>query len=104
VKVPTLFITHTAEWSGHQYPVNRPRGVYVGINFPFEAVFVVPGDPKPFKFRVDVTKQPNLGKLREEEPMPQPGQAEEGVYEAMAADAFEQLTTKLLALFFKNDK
>jgi hypothetical protein len=101
VKVPTLFLVHTAEWSGHQYVATRPRGAYVGILFPFEAVFVLPGDAKPFRFKADVLKQPSLGKLRAEEPMPQPGQAEEGVYQAVAEEAFEQFGSKLLSLFLK---
>lgn len=104
VKVPTLFISHTAEWSGHQYVATRPRGAYVGISFPFEVAFVVPGDAKPFKLKVDVVKQPNIGRLRETEPMPQPGEAEEGVYGAMGDDAFEQLGSRLLALFFRVGK
>jgi hypothetical protein len=104
VTVPTLFVTYSADWSGHQYVAPRPRGAYVGISFPFEALFVVPGDPKPWKYRMDIVKQPNIGKLRTEEPMPQPGDAEEGVYAAMGDDAFEQAGHKLLSLFFKADK
>lgn len=104
VKVPTVFVTHTADWSGHQYVAGRPRGAYVGVSFPFEVVFVVPGDPKPFKYKLDVVKQPNLGKLREEEPMPQPGQAEESVYGAMGDDAFDQLAHRFLGLFLKPEK
>ncbi len=99
VKVPTLFISHAAEWSGHSYVSQRPRGSYVGITFPFEATFVIPGDAKPIKLKADVFKQPPLQILKEEENI-LPGPAEEKVYEAMATDAFEQFGKKVLALFF----
>ncbi len=55
VKVPTLFITHTAEWSGGSYVSQKPRGSYVGIIFPLEATFLIPGDPKPIKLKADIT-------------------------------------------------
>jgi hypothetical protein len=102
VKVPTLFITHSAEWSGHTYVSTKPRGSYVGITFPFEAVFVIPGDPKPIKLKGDVMKQAPLGLLKDEDLMP--GPAEEKVYETMAADAFESFGNKVIGLFFTKEK
>jgi hypothetical protein len=101
VKVPTLFITHSVDWSGHSYVSQRPRGSYVGIIFNFDSVFVIPGDTKPVKFKGDVFKQAALGQLKDED-LP-PGQAEDKVYEAMATDAFESFGTKVLALFFTKD-
>lgn len=102
VKVPTLFITHTAEWSGHSYVSQRPRGSYVGVLFPFEAVFVIPGEAKPVKLKADVMKQAALGVLKDEENI-LPGPAEEKVYETMASDAYESFGNKLLALFFAKE-
>jgi hypothetical protein len=102
VKVPTLFISHAAEWSGHSYVSQKPRGSYVGISFPFEAVFVIPGDAKPIKLKADVFKQAALGVLKDEDNI-MPGPAEEKVYETMATDAFESFGNKVLALFFAKE-
>jgi hypothetical protein len=51
VTVPTLFIAHAAEWSGHSYVAERPRGSYVGVLLALEAIFVIPGDTKPIKLK-----------------------------------------------------
>ena len=102
VKVPTLFISHAAEWSGHSYVSTRPRGSYVGILFPFEAVFLIPGDPKPMKLKAEIMKQAALGQLKEDDTI-MPGPAEEKVYEAMATDAFEQFGNKFLVLLFAKE-
>lgn len=102
VKVPTLFISHAAEWSGHSYVSTRPRGSYVGITFPFEAVFVIPGDPKPMKLKAEILKQAALGQLKDDETI-MPGPAEEKVYEAMATDAFESFGNKFLVLLFAKE-
>jgi hypothetical protein len=103
VKVPTLFVSHGAEWSGHTYVSTKPRGSYIGLTFPFEAVFVIPGDPKTIKLKADIFKQAALGQLRDDENLT-PGPAEEKVYEAMASDAFESFGNRVLALFFVKDK
>lgn len=102
VKVPTLFISHSAEWSGHSYVSQKPRGSYVGVLFPFEAVFVIPGDAKPVKLKADVMKQAALGVLKDEENI-LPGPAEEKVYDTMATDAYESFGNKLLAIFFAKE-
>jgi hypothetical protein len=99
-KEPTLFITHVAEWSGHNYTSTRPRGSYVGINFNFEAVFVIPGDPKPYKYKAEIFRHAATHVLKDEEPTPGPGQAEEKVYDAMGNDAFDLFAKRLLSGFF----
>ena len=101
VKVPTLFIAHGAEWSGHSHVSQKPRGSYVGVTFPFEAIFVIPGDAKPIKLKAEIMKQPPLGLLREEDL--QPGPAEEKVYDAMANDALDAFGNKFMALFFAKE-
>ncbi len=98
VKVPTLFVTHTAEWSGHSYASQKPRGSYIGIVFPIDAVFVLPGEAKPLKLRADITKHPSLGKLKEQDLSP--GPAEDWTYDAMATEAFDAFATRVLAHFF----
>lgn len=102
VKVPTLVVTHRPEWSGHSYASTRPRGAYVGISFVFDATFVIPGHPKPIKLKADIMKPAALGILKDEDPMPTPGIAEDKVYEAMAKDAFEQFGKRVLGLFLKD--
>lgn len=104
-KDPTLFITHVAEWSGHNYTSNRPRGSYVGLNFIFEAAFVIPGDAKPYRYKAEIFRHAATHVLhKEDEPMLGPGQAEEKVYETMAQDAFEQFGKRLLSSFFTPPK
>jgi hypothetical protein len=99
--VPTLFITHATEWSGHNYVSTRPRGSYVGLNFNMEASWVIPGDAKPFKYKTEIFRHAATHVLNNsDEPMLQVGQAEEKVYETMATDAFDQFAKKLLASFF----
>ncbi|MBX3264142.1 MAG: hypothetical protein KIS78_22395 [Labilithrix sp.] len=104
-KAPTLFVTHVAEWSGHNYTSNRPRGSYIGVQFNFEAAFVIPGEPKPYKFKAEIFKHAATHVLNNpDEPMLAPGQAEEKVYATMADDAFEQFGKRLLANFFAPQK
>ncbi|CAN5924846.1 hypothetical protein BH11MYX4_BH11MYX4_09780 [soil metagenome] len=102
VKVPTLFISYSAEWSGHTAVSTKPRGSYVGILFPFEATFQLPADAKPIKLKADVLKQAAIGLLKDEDLMP--GPAEEKVYDTMATEAFESFGNKILALFFAKEK
>jgi hypothetical protein len=99
-KDPTLYVTHVAEWSGHNYTSGRPRGSYVGINFNFEASFVIPSDPKPYKYKAEIFRHAATHVLKDDEPMLGPGQAEEKVYETMAQEAFEIFGKRLLANFF----
>lgn len=100
-KVPTLFVTHVAEWSGHNYTSNRPRGSFIGVQFNFDASFVIPGDAKPYKVKAEIFKHAATYVLNNsDEPMLPTGQAEEKVYETMAQGAFEELGKKILAGFF----
>jgi hypothetical protein len=100
-KAPTLFVTHVAEWSGHNYTSSRPRGSYIGVQFNFEATFVIPGDAKPYKLKAEVFKHAATYVLNNpDEPMLAPGQAEEKVYETMGQGAFEEFGKRLLSGFF----
>jgi hypothetical protein len=102
VKLPTLFVTHVAEWSTHTYiSQSRPRGVFIGIQFNFEAVFTIPDNGKPYKFTDKVFKHAAIGVVREEDPPLGPGAAEEKIYDAMAMAAFDEFGKRLLSVFFK---
>lgn len=99
--VPTLFVTHVAEWSGHNYTSVRPRGSFIGVQFNFRASFVIPGDPNPWKFKSEIFRHAATHVLsKSDEPALAPGQAEEKVYETMGQDAFETFGKRLLANFF----
>jgi len=102
VKVPTLFITYSVDWSGNTAVSTKPRGSYVGISFSFEASFALPADGKPIKLKADSVKQPAIGLLKEEDLSP--GPAEEKVYDTMATEAMESFGNKVMNLFFAKEK
>ena len=105
VTVPTLFVTHAAEWSGHSLNTTKPRGVFIGLQFNFEAAFVIPGDPKPYKYATPVHKPyAPTAVLKEDDPALGPGAAEAKVYETMSQDAFERFGRLLLSNFFDKAK
>ena len=93
--VPTLFIEHGPTWNGSLITSASPRGVFVGLEMSFSALFRVPDDTKPLKIKLDVWKGPDLGSVKDD---PKP---EETAYAKMAGDAFDQFQKRLLASFFK---
>lgn len=101
VKVPTVFVAHRQEWSGHTYAATKPRGSYVGITFVFDATFVIPGVAEKLNVKGEILKAAALGVLKEDETLV-PGQAEDKVYEAMAKDAYEQFARRVLGLLLKD--
>ena len=104
-KVPTIYITHGVDWQGANYTSTRPRGSYIGLNYIMEAVFWIPGDLKPYKYRQEFAKAPPLQVLHTDNgPGPGPGEAEEKVYETMSTDVFDQFGRKFLANFFAAGK
>lgn len=103
VKVPTLFVTHSEEWSGHNVTFNKPRGAYVFLVFVTEGTFVIPGEKTTVKLRNEQLKPAATSQLKDDEPMLAPGQAEEKVYEYMAHTALETFAEKYLALFFAKE-
>ncbi len=100
-KVPTLFITHRPEWSGQSYQSTKPRGAYIGVTYAFDATFVIPGQAKPLKLKWDVFRPANAGVLKDEDPLPPPGVAEDKVYEAMSKEAYEGFGKRVLGLLLK---
>ena len=101
VKDPTLFIAHAPEWSGHTYNTSRPRGTVIGIQFNYEATWVIPGDPKPYKYKDMIFRHGATYALKDDEPMLPTGEAEEKVYNTMSDEAFERFSKAFLANFFK---
>ncbi len=104
-KVPTLFITHDPEWSGHNYSSSRPRGAYVGIQFKFDASFAIPGDARPYKLSAEIFKHAATYVLVEPgSPQLPSGEAEDKVYETMAQGAFDEFGKRFLVGFFTPPK
>ncbi|WP_394842764.1 hypothetical protein LZC95_37550 [Pendulispora brunnea] len=95
--VPTLFIEHTADWSGGTASSDVPRGVFVVVGVTFDVTFRIPGDAKPYKFKMTSWRAPRMDSIKGAQ---QP--AEEIIYEQIAHDAFDQFTRKFLANFFKD--
>ncbi len=95
VKVPTLFFVHGADWSGHTYTSRKPHVTMVGLNFSFDAVFVLPEDKRAYKTKLDLWKGITVPQLRE----PGDGPLEERLYEGMAKSAYGAFEKKLLDAF-----
>lgn len=95
VKVPTLFFVHGADWSGHTYTSRKPHVTMVGLNFSFDAVFVLPEDKRAYKTKLDLWKGITVPQLRE----PGEGPLEERLYEGMAKSAYGAFEKKLLDAF-----
>jgi hypothetical protein len=104
VRVPTLFVTHGTEWAGQYFNPPKPRGMFVGLTFTYEAVFQVPGDPKPFKFKWDVQRVPHSGVIKDEDGPIGTAEATEKIYDAMADGAYDAFGEKLVGQFFKAEK
>src|SRR5262249_42036778 len=92
--VCTLVIEHAAEASGALYLNAKPRGVFAGVTFNFDANWLIPGSAKPLSFRLSVWRPPRPRAAKGVDPV------EPAVYEAMAEGAFSQFTSKYLATFF----
>ncbi len=98
IAVPTLFIEHGAKWTGSVQGSQKPRGVFVGLELAFEALFRVPDDTKPVKVDVAVWHVPDLAAARDAD------NPEETVYAAMRSVAFQQFQDRLLRTFFPGAK
>jgi hypothetical protein len=98
IMVPTLFIEHGPTWSGSIATSTNPRGVFVGLEMSFSAIFRVPDDTKPLKVRLDVWKAPDTSSAKGDD------KPEETIYSKMESDAFDQFQKKLVGAFFKPAK
>ncbi|HEY3595829.1 MAG TPA: hypothetical protein VGL13_18215, partial [Polyangiaceae bacterium] len=92
---PTLFVEHSEEPSGALYSSAKPRGVFAGVGFAFDAAWLIPGVTKPFQAKATVWRPP-----RPKQAKGAADPVEGAVYDAMAENAFGQFTRKLLAAFF----
>jgi hypothetical protein len=98
MKVPTLVVEYSPEWSHGNTASMKPNTVFAGFNFTFEGSFALPeGAPlkvlvkawrgaEPWKFKGDVMSREDF---------------EQKVYDAMIDGAFDQLSKKLSDMFFQ---
>lgn len=95
VTVPTLFVVHGADWSGHTYTSRTPRVTIVGLNFAFDGVFVLPQDKRAYRTKLAQFRSVSLTQLQEG------GQVgiEERIYGTMTKEAYDAFAKKLLAPF-----
>jgi hypothetical protein len=88
-KVPTLFVEHRTQLSGG-YLSSRPRAVFVGAAFMFEAFFVLPGESSAPALKYSLWRPPDLKQFQEE------GKKPPELYEAMNREGFDRFTDRLL--------
>jgi hypothetical protein len=100
--VPTIFIMHRPDWTGTAYPSQRPRGIYIGVNYFFDSTFTIPADQKPLKLHAVIGKSVPLNVLKEfGKTVPVPGEPEKAVYNAMSKEGFEGFAQKFVASIYK---
>lgn len=97
VTVPTLFLVHGADWSGHTYTSRRPRVTVVGLNFAFDAVLVLPADKRTFKTKHEVFKGVTMEQIREPGDTP----LEERIYAHLSDAAYAGFEKKVVSAFVK---
>ncbi|MGO8996769.1 MAG: hypothetical protein ACLQVI_25925 [Polyangiaceae bacterium] len=95
ITVPTLFVEYGPSWSGSMVASGNPRGIFVGLELSFTALFRVPDDTKPLKVHLDVWKVPDTAAAKGDD------KPEENVYSKMQQDAFAQFQKRLLGAFFR---
>lgn len=88
-EVPTLFIEHRTQLSGG-YLSSRPRAVFVGAAFIFEAFFVLPGESSAPALKYSLWRPPDLKQFQKE------GKKPPELYDAMNHEGFERFTDRLL--------
>lgn len=96
-KEPTISIVYAVGPSGDAYTSNDGNQVFVGIDVAFAMEMKIPNDTTTFDFDLKVTP-PDRFNYRYEAG----GNQAEAAYNAMAERAFDEFTSKLQAVFFKN--
>ncbi len=99
---PSIDINYEVSPSGDTYTSDRTKKNFVGIRVNFQVAMRVPGVDKPFSFNLKV-EPPEHFQVRESSLGlgKYSGSSAGRVYHAMASHAFEQLASKLRAVFFR---
>lgn len=97
--VPTLVVVEQLEWSGYTLRSKKPRGVYVGMQFRYDATLSVPQSAKSYKQRFVVGRRITDAMLKEFD------EAEAGfeatLYGRMLDEAHDDVRKKLDAALLK---
>jgi hypothetical protein len=96
-KEPSISIAYVVGPSGRAYNSDDGQRVFVGIDVAFGMRMRIPNDSAPFDFNLKVSPPERFGyRVR-------PGASQaEAAYNAMAERAFDEFTTKLQGVFFRN--
>jgi len=89
---PTLVVEYSAEWSHQNTVSTKPPTVFAGINFTFDASFVLP-EGAPLQLKTKAWRGAELWKMKGEG-LERP-EFEQQVYDAMFDGAFDLLGKKL---------
>ena len=96
-KEPSISIAYVVGPSGRAYSSDDNQRVFVGIDVAFGMRMRIPSDANPFDFNLKVSPPERFGYRV----APGASQAE-AAYNAMAERAFDEFTTKLQGVFFRN--
>lgn len=96
-KEPSISIAYVVGPSGRAYNSDDGQRVFVGIDVAFGMRMRIPNDANPFDFNLKVSPPERFGyRVRT-------GASQaEAAYNAMAERAFDEFTTKLQGVFFRN--
>lgn len=97
--VPTLLVTEQLEWSGYTLRSKKPRGVYVGMQFLYDATLSVPQSAKSYRQHFVVGRRITDPMLKEFEKA-EPG-FEAKLYLRMLDEAHDEVQKKLDAALFE---
>ena len=92
-QVPELVVVEQLEWSGYTLRSKKPRGVYVGMQFLYDASLSVPQSTKVYKQHATVGRRITDPMLKELESAP--AGFEGTLYGRMLAEAHEDVRKKL---------
>ena len=95
-KEPSISIAYAVGPSGRAYSSDGQR-VFVGIDVAFGMRMRIPNDRNLFDFNLKVSPPERFGYRYE-----RGGNQAEAAYNAMAERAFDEFTSKLHAVFFRN--
>lgn len=96
--VPVLVIEYSPEWSRGDTTCTKPRTVFAGLSFDFDASFTIPDGAAPLKVTVKTWRAGEPWKVKAQGLSL--AEFEEKVYGAMMSGAFDQLKRRVLDVMF----
>jgi hypothetical protein len=98
--VPTLVIDYAIEWSRTQAYSVKPRGLFAGINMPFDISLYVPDGKAPLKVSFTSWRTPDMWKNRDQA-NGTPGDFAAIIYGQMADASFDMAKKRALESLFR---